>query len=93
MQDAAHVSWSWAGFTPCKDTSLWMHIPYPSNKIYRGPEIYPACKILLNEGMSCATTIVWECIVSAGRKMAMSLLGLTRLPGVVEQQQRCFEGM
>lgn len=74
-------------------TRLWMHIPYLSNKIYRGPEIYSACKILLNVGMSCAMTIVWECIVSAGRKMVTSVPNLMRMPGVLGWRRRCTEGM
>ena len=75
------------------DAMLWMHIPYLSNKIYSGLEIYSACKILLNVGMSCAMTIVWECIVSAGRKMVTSLPDLTQLPGAPGQRRRCTEGM
>lgn len=71
------------------DMRLWMHIPYLFDKIYRGPEIYSACKILLNVGVSCAMTIVWECIVSAGRKMVTSLPDLTQLPGALGQRRRC----
>lgn len=75
------------------DTRFCMHIPYLSNKIYRGLEIYSACKILLNVGMSCAMTIVWECIVSAGRKMITSLPILKRLPGALGRRPRCTGGM
>lgn len=69
---------------------LRLHIPYLIDKIYRGPEIYSACKILLNAEMSCAMTIVWECIVSAGRKMATSLPEVAPLPGVLGQRGGCL---
>lgn len=69
---------------------LRLHIPYLIDKIYRGPEIYSACKILLNAEMSCAMTIVWECIVSAGRKMATSLPEVAPLPGALGQRGGCL---
>lgn len=69
---------------------LRLHIPYLIDKIYRGPEIYSACKILLNAEMSCAMTIVWESIVSAGRKMATSLPEVAPLPGALGQQGGCL---
>lgn len=52
---------------------LWMHISYLSPEIYGVPEIYSACKTLLNAGLSCAMAIVWECFVSAGRKTGTAL--------------------
>lgn len=58
---------------------LWIHISYLSPEIYGVPEIYSACKTLLNAGLSCAMAIVWECFVSAGRKTGMALP--ERLPG------------
>lgn len=65
------------------NTRLWMHILYLTDKIYKGPEIYSACKILLNVEMSCTRAIVWKCIVSAGRKMATSLPKVMPLPGAL----------
>lgn len=58
---------------------LWMHISYLSPEIYGVPEIYSACKTLLNAGLGCAMAIVWECFVSAGRKTGTALP--ERLPG------------
>lgn len=52
---------------------LWMHISYLSPEIYGVPEIYSACKTLLNAGLGCAMAIVWECFVSAGRKTGTAL--------------------
>lgn len=71
------------------NTRLWMHIPYLTDKTYRGLEIYSAYKNLLNVEMSCARAIVWKCIVSAGRKMVTSLPKVTPLPGALGLRWRC----